>query len=83
MPVWLFRLGDFGNIGFSFTSLSMEDMKVRTVEQPDGTGENFSAGDMAIGLSYARNLTDRFSVGITAKYIKAIYLAYEFICLRN
>ncbi len=36
-------LGDFGNFGFSFTSLSMDDMKVRTVEQPDGTGENFSA----------------------------------------
>ncbi len=63
-------LGDFGNLGFSFTSLSMDDMKVRTVEQPEGTGENFSAGDLAIGLSYARFLTERFSVGITAKYIK-------------
>ena len=63
-------LGDFGNIGFSFTSLSMDDMKVRTVEQPDGTGENFSAGDLALSISYARSLTERFSVGITAKYIK-------------
>ena len=63
-------LGDFGNLGFSFTSLSMDDMKVRTVEQPEGTGENFSAGDIAVGLSYARHLTDRFSVGIIAKYIK-------------
>lgn len=63
-------MGDFGNIGFSFTSLSMEDMKVRTVEQPEGTGENFSAGDIAVGLSYAKQLTDRFSIGITAKYIK-------------
>ena len=63
-------LGDFGNLGFSFTSLSMDDMKVRTVEQPEGTGENFSAGDIAVGVSYARHLTDRFSVGITAKYIK-------------
>jgi hypothetical protein len=48
----------------------MGDMKVRTVEQPEGTGENFSAGDIAIGISYARFLTDRFSVGLTAKYIK-------------
>ena len=62
-------LGDFGNIGLSFTSLSMEDMKVTTVDQPDGTGEYFSSSDIAIGLSYARKLTDRFSVGITAKYI--------------
>lgn len=63
-------LGDFGNFGFSFTSLSMEDMKVRTVEQPDGTGENFSASDISIALSFARKFTDRFSIGITAKYIK-------------
>jgi len=63
-------LGDFGNFGLSFTSLSMEDMKVRTVEQPEGTGENFSASDISIALSFARKLTDRFSIGITAKYIK-------------
>jgi hypothetical protein len=48
----------------------MGDMAVRTVEMPEGTGEFFSAGDLAIGLSYARNLTDRFSIGVTAKYIQ-------------
>ena len=63
-------LGDFGNLGFSFTSLSMPDDKVRTVDQPEGTGEYFSAGDLAVGISYARKLTDRFSVGFTAKYIQ-------------
>lgn len=63
-------LGDFGTLGFSFTSLSMDDMKVRTVEQPDGTGELFSAGDIAVGLSYARQLTERFSIGFTVKYIE-------------
>lgn len=63
-------LGNFGNLGFSFTSLSLDDMKVRTVEQPEGTGEYFSAGDLAVGLSYARNLTDRFSIGFTAKFIQ-------------
>lgn len=63
-------LGDLGNVGFSFTSFSMDDMKVRTVEKPDGTGEFFSAGDMAIGVSYARTLSDRFSIGFTAKYIQ-------------
>lgn len=63
-------LGEFGNVGFSFTSFSMDDMKVRTVEKPDGTGEYFSAGDIAIGISYARNLSDRFSIGFTGKYIQ-------------
>ncbi|MFA5803987.1 MAG: PorV/PorQ family protein [Melioribacteraceae bacterium] len=65
-------LSDFGNIGLSFTSFSMGDMKVRTVEKPDGTGEYFSASDIAIGISYARNLSDRFSIGFTAKYIQQI-----------
>ena len=50
-------LGDFGNLGFSFTSLSMPDDKVRTVAQPEGTGEYFSAGDLAVGISYSRKLT--------------------------
>ena len=63
-------LGDLGTIGFSLTSLTMADMKVRTIELPEGTGEFFSASDLAAGLSYARKLTDRFSVGATAKYIQ-------------
>jgi len=63
-------LGELGTLGFSFTSLSMGDMKVTTVEKPEGTGEYFSAGDIAVGLSYARNLTDRFSIGLTVKYIQ-------------
>ena len=63
-------LGGFGTLGFSFTSLSMSDMMVRTVEKPEGTGEYFSAGDIALGLSYSRMLNDRFSIGFTAKYIQ-------------
>lgn len=63
-------LGNLGNIGLSYTSLSMDDMKVRTVEKPEGTGEYFSAGDLAIGISYSRNLSDRFSIGFTGKFIQ-------------
>jgi len=63
-------LGSFGTLGFSLTALSMEDMKVRTVEMPEGTGEYFSAGDLAAGISYARQLTERFAIGLTAKYVQ-------------
>lgn len=65
--VW--QLGPLGTLGASFTSLSMGDMERTTEYQPEGTGELFSAGSFAIGLSYARNLTDRFSIGFTGKYI--------------
>lgn len=63
-------LGELGTFGVSFTSLNMDDMKVTTVEKPEGTGEYFSAGDIAIGVSYGRKLTDRFSIGFTVKYIQ-------------
>ncbi len=63
-------LGDFGTLGFSYTSLNMPDMKVTTVDHPEGTGEYFSAGDLAFGISYSRNLSDRFAIGFTGKYIQ-------------
>jgi len=62
-------LGSFGTLGGSVTSFTTSDMAVRTVERPDGTGELFSVGDVAVSLSYARALTDRFSIGFGAKYI--------------
>jgi hypothetical protein len=63
-------LGSFGTVGVSYIQLSMDDMKVRTVEQPEGTGEYFSARDMALSVTYARQLSDRFSLGISGKYIQ-------------
>lgn len=62
-------LGRFGTLGASLTSLSMSDMKVRTVTDPEGTGEFFNAGDLSMMLSYGFKLTDRFNIGFNAKYI--------------
>lgn len=67
--VAVINIDNFGSLGISFTSLSMPDMEVRDEFNPEGTGEFFSAGDLALGLSYARKLTDRFSLGFTAKYV--------------
>ncbi|HDZ12256.1 MAG TPA: PorV/PorQ family protein, partial [Bacteroidetes bacterium] len=64
------RAGSIGVIGLSFTSLSMPDMRVRTEFEPEGTGEFFSALDLAMGVSFARAITDRFSVGFNMKYIR-------------
>jgi len=61
----------FGTIGaFITVSKSIEGELVRTNEQPEGTGELFDAGGIAIGLSFARNLTENFSIGFNAKYIQ-------------
>lgn len=63
------RLGNAGTIAASVIMLDSGEMDVRTIEQPEGTGERFDARSMAIQLSYGRALTDRFSIGTTAKYL--------------
>ncbi len=65
-----FPIEGFGTIGAFITSLTMPEMQVRTVEQPEGTGQLFGASDLALGISYARTLTDRFSVGANFKFIR-------------
>lgn len=61
---------DVGTIGGFVSALTMNDMDVRSEARPEGTGERFDAGGLAIGLSYARKLTDRFSIGFNVKYIR-------------
>lgn len=63
------NLGDYGAVGLSVTYLDYGKMEVTTLKEQDGTGEFFTAKDMSIGLSYAYNLTDRFSIGGSVKYI--------------
>ncbi|MEE8335612.1 MAG: PorV/PorQ family protein [Candidatus Neomarinimicrobiota bacterium] len=71
------NLRSVGVLGFGLTSLRVPEDKVRTVEQPEGTGEFFEAGDLAVTLSYAKKLTDNFSLGGNIKYIKQnIWHAY-------
>lgn len=57
-------------IGASITQLDYGEEEVTTVLIPEGTGAKWSAGDFAAAISYARNLTDRFSIGGSAKYIQ-------------
>ena len=57
-------------VGLSFCSLNYGEQPVRTIERPEGTGEVYGARDFAIGLTYAFSLTDRFSFGLTSKYIQ-------------
>ncbi len=60
----------FGTIGISATMLQTDEMDVTTPESPMGTGETFTASSIALGFSYSRNLTDKFSIGGTFKYIR-------------
>ncbi len=59
-----------GTLGISFTAMNVGEMDVTTTSFPEGTGEKFTAGGTLINLSYARNLTDLFSIGFNAKLIR-------------
>lgn len=63
------NLGSFGTLGGSIVIFGTPEDDVRTVDFPEGDGRKWDASSLAIGLGYARNLTDRFSIGFTAKYI--------------
>ncbi len=59
-----------GVVGLSLAFVDYGDMDVRTVSQPEGTGETFTANDLSIGVSYAMPLTDAFYFGGTTKLIR-------------
>ena len=62
-------MGDLGTFGASFYNFSSGDMEETTLRQPDGTGRTFSTSNLALGVTYSKALTDRFSVGFSLKYI--------------
>jgi long-subunit fatty acid transport protein len=64
-----YSLGDYGTLGMSLTSSSIGDMKVTTIEQPEGTGETFTASDIAFSIAWAIQLTEDFSIGFNPKVI--------------
>jgi hypothetical protein len=66
----VFPLGTAGTLGVSATGVTMGDMKVRTIDDPEGTGEKFGANHVALSVGYGRQLTDRFAFGFQLKHIQ-------------
>ena len=65
-------MGQYGSLGLSFTAVTMDEMIVRTVQdpEPDAYGQKFDAGNISMGIAYAKKLTDRFSFGFQTKFIQ-------------
>jgi len=72
------NFGSWGVFGLSFATLDIGDMvRTENVYNPDlditersGDLETFTAGDLLFGLSYARTVTDRLSIGGNVGYIQ-------------
>jgi len=59
-----------GRFGFSVSALTMGDQPVRTLAAPDGNGLVYNVMDLAVSMAYARQVTDRLSMGMTGKFIQ-------------
>ena len=57
-------------VGAQFGGFDYGEQPVRTVDQPEGTGSTYSNTMFVGGLTLGMNVTDRFSFGITGKYIQ-------------
>lgn len=70
---WVGAARSFDNLGLSagisLTHLYTDQMDETTPRAPEGTGRTFSWTNTALGLTVAKQLTDKFSTGITVKYL--------------
>ena len=63
-------MGERYAFGLSVNVLNYADKQpVRTIQLPEGTGEFYAASDMALAATIAASITDKFSFGLTTKYI--------------
>jgi len=56
-------------IGVSMGSFGFSDQPIYTLDAPDGNGRTYSVRETFISGTYAQNFSDRFSAGLTLKFI--------------
>ena len=59
----------FGSLALNIKALDFGQIPVTTEANPDGTGADFSPTFFTLGLTFAKELTDRIAVGFTSHYI--------------
>ena len=60
-----------GNLGFGITQMNYGEMPVTTLEYQEGTGENFTASDLAASITFSRKIVSWFAFGSSLKYIRS------------
>jgi len=61
--------GGSRTFGIQLGTFGFSDQPVTTVDQPNGTGAVYSVSQTFAGLTFAQNFSDRFSAGLTAKFV--------------
>ena len=63
------KINQSNAIGIFITQLDYGEEEITDLYNQSGTGLYWKASDLVTGISYARNLTNRFSIGGSFKYI--------------
>ena len=64
-------LPSIGTLGVGVIMMNYGEMEVTSMNMQEGTGEKFTPKDMALYVSYARNLVNWFSFGASGKFISS------------
>jgi hypothetical protein len=64
------KIPGIGSFGLSIDYFDSGEIEETTLTFPEGTGRTFNTYDLAMGLTYSRKIIERFSAGITIKYIQ-------------
>jgi hypothetical protein len=61
--------GGSRTFGLQIGTFGFDNQPVYTVDQPEGTGAVYSVSQTFAGATFAQNFSDRFSAGLTAKFV--------------
>ncbi|NQU66981.1 MAG: PorV/PorQ family protein [Candidatus Marinimicrobia bacterium] len=71
------QMGNGRAIAFHYRALNTGKMNETTIFEPNGTGNTFAWKSLAVGVSTATQLTERFSFGVNLFYIKEGVAKYD------
>ncbi|MDL1893907.1 PorV/PorQ family protein, partial [Sphingobacteriales bacterium CHB3] len=63
------KVEGWGTLGAGVTLLTTDEMNVTTPAFPEGTGQKFKASDVAYTITYAKQISELFGLGLSAKFI--------------
>lgn len=70
---YAYTLDNIGTFSLNARYVNFGEMEITTVENPNGTGDLLQMSNYALGLTYGRYLTDKVSIGLTAKLVNESY----------
>lgn len=73
-----YKIDSYSAIAVHYRFLSTGEIEETTIYEQEGTGRMFSWNDLAIGLSYSKFMTDRFSIGANIYYVKEAVDLYNY-----